>query len=82
MKELVYLDKDVIHSFIAQINNELIGTTKSIEVKENTLGQQYSALKEFEDYLHRNSSLVNFNEQKDSEELTPGTYVKFTSSFQ
>ncbi|HDX9590756.1 TPA: hypothetical protein ROX98_003811 [Bacillus pseudomycoides] len=82
MKELVYLDKDVIHSFIAQINNELIGTTKSIEVKENTLGQQYSALNEFEDYLHKNSSLVNFNEQKDSEELAPGTYVKFTSSFQ
>ncbi|MDP7977725.1 DUF6414 family protein [Bacillus sp. WLY-B-L8] len=82
MKELVYLDKDVIHSFIAQINNELIGTTKSIEVKENTLGQQYSTLNEFEDYLHKNSSLINFNEQKDSEELAPGTYVKFTSSFQ
>lgn len=88
MKELIYLDKDFIYSFIAQINNELIGT-KSIEVqeqrmetKENTLGQQYSALNQFENYLLKNSSLVNFNEQKDSEEVTLGSYIKFTSNFQ
>ena len=88
MKELIYLDKGFIYSFITQINNELTGT-KSTEVqeqrmvvKENTLGQQYSALNQFEHYLLKNSSLVNFNEKKDSEEVTLGSYIKFTSSFQ
>ncbi|PEB51066.1 hypothetical protein CON65_09985 [Bacillus pseudomycoides] len=88
MKELVYLDKDFVHSFIAQINHELIGAKSKeiqehrMEAKENTLGQQYNALNQFEDYLLKNSSLVNFNEQKDSEEVNPGSYIKFTSSFQ
>jgi hypothetical protein len=86
LKELIYLDKDFIYSFITQINNELTGTKSTevqeqrMETKENTLGQQYSALNQFEHYLLKNSSLVNFNEKKDSEEVTLGSYIKFKFS--
>ncbi|MDC2866344.1 hypothetical protein [Bacillus sp. BP-3] len=88
MKELVYLDKDFIHSFMTQVNIELVGTKsieaheRRIEAKENTVVQQYSALNQFEDYLLKRSSLVNFNEQKDRDEVTSGSYIKFTSTFQ